>query len=108
MATKTTNDEDKKRYVVEGAWLEGNDGSPVTTDWVVATSEEEAEAMVAKVRGRLEEWRKDFVMTFGDYIHQQRQQLADMSKLSQDEVEAAWEETKKNLGWDDEDDEEEN
>ena len=96
--------EDMKRFVVEGAWLDGNDGSPVTRDFVVAENEDAAVALVEKVRGQTEEWQSDAVMTFERFIEDETAILARMAVMTLEDVEASWAETKANLYYEEDDD----
>jgi hypothetical protein len=100
---------EKRRYVVEGAWDEGNEGSPITVDWIAATSAEEAEAIVTKVRGKIDDWTHDATRTFEAYLESQQRILDDMRTKTIEEVEASWAETKEGLYYeeDEEEDEEE-
>lgn len=94
-----------KRFVVEGAWLEGNDGSPVTRDFVVAEDEDAAAALVESVRGKMEPWQSDVVMEFERFIETESAILREMTTMSLQDVEASWLNTKECLGVDEEDEE---
>lgn len=87
-----------KRFVVEGAWLEGNDGSPVTRDFVVANSADDATGLVERVRERLEPWQADTALEFDEFIAGERAILDGMAGMALEDVEASWAETKRNLG----------
>ena len=89
-----------KRFVVEGAWLEGNDGSPVTRDFVVAEDEDAAAALVESVRGKMEPWQSDVVMEFERFIETESAILREMTTMSLQDVEASWLNTKECLGVD--------
>jgi hypothetical protein len=93
-----------KRFVVEGAWLEGNEGSPVTRDFVIAADADAAIALVERTRERLEPWQSDIAVPFEEFIERESAILREMAAMSIEAVEKSWAETKASLG-DDEDEE---
>lgn len=86
-----------KRFVVEGAWLKGNDGAPVTRDFVVAETADDATALVKGVRQRLEPWQTDTTLEFDDFIATERAILDRMARMSLEDVETSWAETRASL-----------
>lgn len=98
---------DKKRYLVEGAYLDGNDGSPITTDYVVAASADEAREIVTKVREKSgDDWVLDRAIIFEYHIRVESQQLAEMEAMTLEDVENSWSETKAGLYYEEEEEEE--
>lgn len=89
----------RKRYIVDGAYLDGNEGTPVTSDVVVAETEEEAEEIVSKARDRTGDWMFDRAVTFEEYMIQERKNLERMEKETLEEVENRWKDTLKSLGY---------
>jgi|SRR5579862_4328908 len=94
----------KQRYIVEGSWDGGNEGSPITCDWVMAANAEEAEAMVDKVRSKIDSWTHDCTRTFEEYITAQQRALAELIAMTPEAVEASWADTKACLYYEEDDD----
>lgn len=98
---------EKNRYLVEGAYLSGNDGNPITGDYVVAISPEDAKAIVKKVRdASYDNWMCECVHTFEEHIASERLQLDQMEAMSLEDVEESWADTKDNLYYEEEEEEE--
>lgn len=88
---------ERRRYLVEGIYPEGNDGYPITGDYVTATSEDEARAKVEKVRQATDEWTFDRAVTFEDYIAEMQARIERLTNMTEAQVEEGWTETMGNL-----------
>ncbi len=95
------------RYLVEGAYSGSNDGSPITGDYVVAATPEEAQAMVTKVRKYTDPWHFDRVVSFEDHIKELRDIASRLEAMTEEQVADGWEETKGDLYYEEEGEDEE-
>jgi len=86
-------------YIVEGTYT---DEPQITGDLVLAKSREAAAEMVMNVRNATcgGVWRHECTST----IKEQMKRLQHIARLSKEEVQAGWEETKAELGYDPEED----
>jgi hypothetical protein len=87
----------KQRYIVEGVWDDNDGADPITADWIVATSADEAESIVTKVRGSIDSWSHAVTWTFEQHIQSERERLAKMETMTLQEVEDSWADTKEML-----------
>lgn len=90
----------ERRYVVEGAWADGNDGwCPITMDWVVARTSKEAKKMVSEAREGIDGWYFDRVQTFGQHFQWELKRLARMERASLEDIKSKWKQTLVDLGY---------
>ncbi|MGA8763804.1 MAG: hypothetical protein WB562_13145 [Candidatus Sulfotelmatobacter sp.] len=88
-----------QRYVIEGCYINGDDDSSITGDYVMAESEEDAIEIVASVRGAADDWKPHIAETFEEHIVRERERLDRMAAMTPEEVEQGWTDTLANLPW---------
>lgn len=86
-----------RRYVVEGVQV--NPELPYSTrDSVLAGSEEEAEAIVLKLRNWEGTWRAEYVTSMEEYAAEEMARVSKMAAMSLVDVEREWRQTVEVLG----------